>query len=179
MAGDTLFFRLSNPWNTVKNPNGQYLRKCVMENGACHVWDFCYVNGRLDGYFVVYDKKGDTSSYDVYKEGTLLKSWSLHPENDDSLEFVEKTAEFPGGDAAWGAYISNHINVKDNHPSGTVTVRWIINTEGKVEDVVILKGLSPEIDAEVIRVIQHSPRWHSAEQNHKKVRATRTQSLMF
>jgi hypothetical protein len=96
LASDTLYFRLSNPWNTVKDPKGKYLRKCIIENGYCHVWDYnkknvlvtesfysdtsfktklfchkyynedsgwlvqtrCYLNGRLDGYFVDYDKKG-------------------------------------------------------------------------------------------------------------------------
>ena len=39
-AGDTLYFRLSNPWNTVKDPNGTYLRKCIKENDYYHVWDY-------------------------------------------------------------------------------------------------------------------------------------------
>jgi len=40
LASDTLYFRLSNPWNTVKDPNGRYVRKCVIENGYCHIWDY-------------------------------------------------------------------------------------------------------------------------------------------
>ena len=37
---DTLFFKLSNPWNTVKDPKGEYLRKCLKENNYLHVWDY-------------------------------------------------------------------------------------------------------------------------------------------
>jgi TonB family protein len=37
---DTLFFKLSNPWNTVKDLNGKYIRKCVKENDYFHVWDY-------------------------------------------------------------------------------------------------------------------------------------------
>lgn len=40
LGSDTLYFRLSNPWNTVKSPTGNYLRKCVKENDYFHVWDY-------------------------------------------------------------------------------------------------------------------------------------------
>jgi hypothetical protein len=39
-AQDTLYFKLSNPWNTVKNINGKYTRKCVQEKDYFHVWDY-------------------------------------------------------------------------------------------------------------------------------------------
>ena len=39
-GSDTLYFRLSNPWNTIKDPKGSYLRKCVKENDYYHVWDY-------------------------------------------------------------------------------------------------------------------------------------------
>jgi len=65
----------------------------------------CYVNGRLDGYFVDYDKNGDTTDYDVYKEGEVVRSWSLNPEEKDTvLEAMIKSevkAEFPGGRQKW------------------------------------------------------------------------------
>jgi len=40
LGSDTLYFRLSNPWNTVKSPTGKYLRKCIKENDYYHVWDY-------------------------------------------------------------------------------------------------------------------------------------------
>jgi TonB family protein len=52
-AQDTLFFRLSNPWNTVKEPNGKYIRKAVKEKDYYHVWDY---NGKnilvTESYYV-------------------------------------------------------------------------------------------------------------------------------
>jgi TonB family protein len=39
-ANDTLYFRISNPWNTVKSPTGEYLRKCIKENDYYHCWDY-------------------------------------------------------------------------------------------------------------------------------------------
>ena len=41
---DTLYFRLSNPINTVKDLNGNYIRKCIKENDYYHVWDYNSTN---------------------------------------------------------------------------------------------------------------------------------------
>ena len=43
-SSDTLYFRLSNAVNTVKDSNGQYLRKCVKENDYYHTWDYNQLN---------------------------------------------------------------------------------------------------------------------------------------
>src|SRR5688572_8997486 len=39
-CNDTLYFRLSNPWNTVKSSTGKYLRKCIKEKDYYHCWDY-------------------------------------------------------------------------------------------------------------------------------------------
>jgi TonB family protein len=224
-ANDTLYFHLSNPWNTVKDPNGKYLRKCLVENSSCHVWDFnqngvlvtesfyadtnfktklfchkyyneqegwlqqtrCYLNGRLDGYFVDYDKKGDTTGYDVYKQGEVVKSWSLHPDESDpvldALIKSEKQAEFPGGPTAWLTYLSNNIEyppaARGKNISGQVIVQFTVGISGKTENVQVVKSLDPLLDKEAIRVIQKSPKWKPAMQNNKKVLAQMTQAINF
>ncbi|MFC4231306.1 hypothetical protein ACFOW1_05355 [Parasediminibacterium paludis] len=43
-ASDTLYFRLSNPWNTEKSIDGNYLRKCIKESDHFHTWDYNYKN---------------------------------------------------------------------------------------------------------------------------------------
>lgn len=225
IGNDTLYFRLSNPWNTVKDPNGQYLRKCVKEKDYYHVWDYnaknslvtesyytdtnfskklfchkyfneaegwleqtrCYSNGRLDGYFVSYDSKGDTTDYDIYKEGTVIKSWSLHPEAEDSvakaLLAMEVEAEFPGGRQRWLDYLGDHLEypsaLKDKNIKGEVLVEFTINIQGKVENVRVVKGRDPLLDKEAIRVIQRSPKWKPAMQNGKKVPAYMNQTIIF
>lgn len=225
LANDTLYFRLSNPWNTVKDPNGKYLRKCIQEREYFHVWDYnqknklvtesfysdtnfktklfchkyfheeegwlqqtrCYENGRLDGYFVGYNKNGDTTSYDIYRAGEAIKSWSLHPEEEDSilnaLSKLEVPAEFPGGSSAWNKYLGKHIqypsSLKNTSITGEVVVKFTVNTEGRVENVQLVKSLHPDLDKEVIRVIQKSPRWKPAMQNQKKVPAYKTQPIRF
>ena len=225
LANDTLYFHLSNPWNTVKDPHGKYLRKCIIEEGFCHVYDYnekhllvtesyyadtnfnkklfchkyfnedggwleqtrCYLNGRLDGYFISYDKNGDTTDYDVYKEGEVIKSWSLHPEVEDStlkaLKRSEMEAEFPGGKDGWLKFLSNNLrypsSLQDKNIKGQVIIAFTINIHGRVENVKVVKSLNPALDEEAIRVIQKSPKWKPAMQNNRNVPAQMTQSVMF
>ena len=62
---------------------------------------------------------------------------------------------------------------------GRVMVDFVIGKDGKVTDVRILKGLSPEIDAEVIKVVSASPKWKPGKLNGEKVRASLTIPVEF
>lgn len=221
-GSDTLYFKLSNPWNTVKSPTGKYLRKCIKENDYFHVWDYnnnniqvtesfysdtnfskklfchryfnettgllrqtrCYENGRLHGYFVDYDTKGDTISYQVYENGALIKEWSSKPEGNSIIfEKIEESAEFPGGRTAWLTYLSENLtypkSLKKQKISGQVLAKVYINKNGYVSNVDILKSLHPLLDEEVIKVLKASPRWKPAKQNGRAVQMTFNQPVNF
>lgn len=224
-ATDTLYFRLSNPWNTVKDHKGTYLRKCVKEQDYFRVWDYddknilvtesvysdtnftrklfchkyfdeekgylsqtrCYEAGRLHGYFVSYDEKGDTTGYDIYEQGQVVKSWSLHPDEHETSvpDFArnEMEAEFPGGEKAWAEYLARSLKMPKELESqslkGEVILRFTIAPTGKIDTVEIIKSLHPLLDAAAIKVLKKSPKWKPAQQNGKKVKAIKTQPITF
>jgi TonB family protein len=221
-GSDTLYFRLSNPWNTIKSPTGKYLRKCVKENDYYHAWDYnsnnvlvtesfysdtnftrkllchkyfnetkgfleqtrCYENGRLHGYFVDYNTKGDTTAYQVYDNGALAKSWSSEKDNSaPTFTMNEEAAEFPGGRAAWLSYLGDNLKypkaLKKEKVSGQVLTKIIIDKEGNVSSVQIVNSLHPLLDEEVVRVMKASPKWKPAKQNGKAVQMTLTQPVSF
>jgi TonB family protein len=219
-AQDTLYFKLSNPWNTVKDKNGKYIRKCIKENDYYHAWDYnstnvlvtesfysdtnftrkllchkyfnetkgfleqsrCYQNGRLDGYFVSYNERGDTTDYDIYKNGDVIKSWSSQTQ-DATPTFImnEEPAEFPGGQKAWLEYIANNLKYPDSlqNIKGQVLLRVVISPKGTIETVEVIKSLHPLLDKEAIRIINKSPKWKPAKQNGKRVKMTITQPINF
>jgi protein TonB len=57
---------------------------------------------------------------------------------------------------------------------GVVQVRFVVNYDGKVEDVEILKGLSLDIDTEIVRIFTILPHWKPALQDGKRVKAVFT-----
>ncbi len=71
--------------------------------------------------------------------------------------------QFPGGDMALNKFIADNIKYPPQAVSdkveGMVMVRFIINSEGYVVSPTILRGLTPECDAEVLRIVGLMPRW--------------------
>lgn len=55
---------------------------------------------------------------------------------------------------------------------GRVTVEFIVDKDGKVTDVKVVKGVSDELDAEAVKVISASPKWKPGRVNGNKVRTS-------
>ena len=86
---------------------------------------------------------------------------------------VEEMPMFPGGDAALLTYIAEHTQypevAKENNIQGRVIVRFCVTSKGGVNQVSVLKGVDPELDAEAIRVVQSLPPFKPGKQGGKPV----------
>jgi len=71
--------------------------------------------------------------------------------------------EFPGGIQALQNFIATNIHDpvqgKKNKVEGKVVVKFIVTDEGYIENVVVLKSVDAELDAEVVSMVQSMPRW--------------------
>jgi len=86
---------------------------------------------------------------------------------------VEEMPMFPGGDAELLAYIMANTEypevAKENNIQGRVIVRFCVTSTGGVNQVEILKGVDPELDAEAIRVVNTLPTFKPGKQGGKPV----------
>lgn len=78
-------------------------------------------------------------------------------------DFPDVEAEFPGGYEAWKKYLLNElkypeISLEMGH-QGIVYISFVIEIDGTVTDVKIIRGVSFDIDREAKRVIRKSPKW--------------------
>jgi len=79
--------------------------------------------------------------------------------------------EFPGGIEAFYKYIGNNYKLPSvKGLTGKVYVTYVINTDGSIVDVKILRDIGYGTGQEAIRVLENSPKWKPAEQNGQKVR---------
>jgi protein TonB len=89
-------------------------------------------------------------------------------------DFVEEMPQFPGGEEGLRTYIAKNTNFPEyawkNKIRGTVYVSFIIDEEGKVVNVEIIKSVHPMLDAEVVRVVSSLPRWKPGSQQGRKVK---------
>jgi len=82
---------------------------------------------------------------------------------------VEVEATFKGGTLNdFRKWVAKKLIFPENASqmdiSGKVTIQFVVNTKGKIEDIKIIKGVDPLLDQEAARVIASSPRWEPAKQ---------------
>ena len=108
------------------------------------------------------------------------------PEKKDEAEViftkVEIESKYPGGNAAWGAFLNRNLTypqeAADIEVQGTVYIQFIVDTEGNVSDVSAISG-PEELRKAAVAVIKKSGRWDPAIQNGKKVKSYKKQPVTF
>jgi protein TonB len=92
----------------------------------------------------------------------------------------EREAKFEGGAEGYKKYLMKNLNNPENLiKTGTVKIALIINKDGKVEDVHLLRSLQYSADAEAFRVLGAMPAWKPARQNGKNVYYQAIQYITF
>ena len=87
---------------------------------------------------------------------------------------VESMPEFPGGESALNRFLYENIKypqmAKESGIQGRVFVTFVVERDGKVTDVRVLRGIGGGCDEEAIRVVQNMPKWSPGKQRGKPVR---------
>lgn len=76
-------------------------------------------------------------------------------------------------------YLKYPASAVQDGVQGRVMVEFIINKDGKVSDVRVVKGVSEELDAEAVKVVAASPKWKPGKVNGEKVRCSMTVPVEF
>ncbi|NCC73397.1 MAG: energy transducer TonB [Sphingobacteriia bacterium] len=96
---------------------------------------------------------------------------------------VESMPEFPGGDAARMKFLQENIKypqlARESGIQGTVYVTFVVETNGGVTDVRVLRGIGGGCDEEAVRVIQSMPKWIPGKQRGKPVRVQFNMPIRF
>lgn len=117
------------------------------------------------GTWKYYHKNGTMSGEEVYEAGVLMSAVYWEDDGTPAAADAEISAmpQFPGGEAALFEYLRNNIKYPPkaiaNNYSGTVYVRFTIDEEGNIKDVGVIRGVSPSLDAESLRVVRAMPKW--------------------
>lgn len=89
------------------------------------------------------------------------------------VEFPDEEAEYKGGVNALQKFIINEIKYPaqaiNENIVGKVYLRFVVQKNGKVKNVQVVKGAHPLLDQEAIRLIEAMPKWIPAKKDGKKV----------
>ena len=102
---------------------------------------------------------------------------------DQVFSFVEVMPEFPGGMDAMKTFISKNIQYPSDALeaaiSGKVYVSFVVEKEGQISEVKVLRNLYPSLDNEALRVVKSMPNWKPGMQNGKPVRVKYNLPVFF
>ena len=105
-------------------------------------------------------------------------------EEEIPLAIVEEKPSFMGGDEnTFTKWVFERIVypevAKENGVQGRVVLSFIVDADGYVKNVTVLRGVDPSIDKEAVRVVSSSPRWKPGRQRDKAVRVRYNFPLNF
>ena len=95
-------------------------------------------------------------------------------EEEEVFLVVEEDPEFPGGLGALSQFIADNIKypqlAKENNITGKVFVSFVVEKDGSVGQVKVLRDIGGGCGAEAVRVVKSMPKWKPGKQRGKPVR---------
>ena len=99
------------------------------------------------------------------------------------FDVVEQMPSFPGGPSALMQYLSSNIKypvvAEENGVQGRVVCTFVVEKDGSITDVRVVKSVDPSLDKEAMRVVKGMPKWIPGKQNGSAVRVKYTVPVTF
>ncbi len=131
-----------------------------------------------------FDVKGnDEAEGEVLKAKEVIADEKPKEEETKVFDVVEQMPEFPGGQGALFEYLSKNIKypvvAEENGIQGRVIVTFVVERDGSITDVKVVKSVDPSLDKEAQRVVRTMPKWIPGKQNGSAVRVKFTVPVTF
>ena len=166
---DILLFNNISVWNKI------YKKQIILENNLkfkenTSADDFIFTTQ----YFLKSKKLIYLKNYFGYYWN--IKSDSLS--HVSSIEYVEEMPTYPGGMSALMTFVSKNFKcpkeVEELGIQGRIVCTLVINEDGSISDIKVVKPVHPLFDAESIRVMESMPKWNPGKHNGKPVKVKYT-----
>ena len=129
------------------------------------------------------ERRGDTSTYSIEPFTFTLSEHLFEQlldiatsEADTVYQIVEEMPQFPGGENALMEYVSKNVvypeEAKEKEIQGRVFISFVVEKDGSIGEVKVLRGIGGGCDEEAVRVIKGMPKWKPGMQKGKPVRVS-------
>lgn len=114
---------------------------------------------------------------------TVAAPVAVTPDDDKVYEVCDEMPMFPGGPGALLQFIAKNVKYPadaiESKTEGRVSTCFIVEKDGSISNVEVLRSVSPSLDAEAVRVIKAMPKWTPAKDKGKVVRVKYTVPVTF
>ena len=118
-----------------------------------------------------------------HKDEIIVEEKHPEPVKEEVFTAVEQMPQFPGGDAELLKYIASHIKyptmAAENNIQGRVVVKFVVGKDGRVGEVVVVRGKDPDLDKEAVRVVKTLPNFIPGKMNGQAVSVWYTLPINF
>ena len=127
----------------------------------------------------------DGKPFDLkYLVSMILDDTDVSGDEDEVLKGpIEVMPAYPGGPNALVKYVQNNLkypeSAKKNKQEGRVFVGFVVNKDGSIDEVKVIKSVHPVLDTEAVRVIKAMPKWTPGKKDGKPVRVSYTLPINF
>jgi protein TonB len=132
----------------------------------------------VDFFDSEYKKGEDFNNLPIWQR--VREESEIEPE---PVYWAEEMPEFPGGDLALTNYLRKTVHYPEialsNYIEGKVYVSFVVDTDGSVTDIRIIRGVDPSLDNEAIRVLGSMPKWKPGRQAGRAVKVNYTLPVNF
>ena len=132
----------------------------------------------------------DDLDIDVEADDETVVEEYIPPSDDDEevdeaeiFTVVESMPSFPGGMGELMKFLGNNINyptlAKESGIQGRVFINFVVEPNGKISNVKVLRGIGGGCDEEAVRVVKSMPKWSPGKQRGKPVRVSYNLPVKF
>jgi hypothetical protein len=151
--------------------------KSAKNNEKNSYTEYYYLFKNNEGYWIV--KSSDIVSYNFLAK-TYNHKWDIVYKKEIEKKQIEdpiyNTAvldilpEFPGGINKFNAFVYKKFKVNEKDILGKIYATFVVEKNGSLSDIKILRDIGYETGKELIRVLKLSPKWSPGIKNGKKIR---------
>ncbi|MFD0793703.1 TonB family protein [Mucilaginibacter litoreus] len=180
---DSLFLiRYSDSIGNVLANNGEGRWRLRNDFYYEEYWDGQITNGLPNGIWKQY--LTDTVFSAVYDHGKLISGQGPFIEG-KKLSFIaaKEPPRFPGGEKAFGHFLGRYIRypqaAREHNIQGRVILAFLIDEDGSLKEIKVIRSAGKELDAEAIRVLSMSPKWIPARTDNRPVKVRYSMPIGF
>jgi|688.fasta_scaffold597692_1 protein TonB len=114
---------------------------------------------------------------DIEDDGRIIDKEFEIAEVNDIVEFPDVDPSYYGGQVEMAKFINKNIKIPTElglSDKGTIYISFVVNLDGSIEFVKILRGISPELDRAALKVVSAMPKWKPGESGGYPVRSRLT-----
>jgi len=133
------------------------------------------------------DKKGNDEAAPAIEENPselqVIEEPKVVEEKTYEMFDIQKPPSFPGGEAELMKFLNKNIEypalAKENNIQGVAVLTFVVNKDGSVSDVAIVKEIGGGCGKEAVRVVKMMPKWSAGEANGHPVKVRFTLPVRF